>query len=130
MSASPTPCPTTWPTESSPRSGRTSPWQPSALGLRKPASRRARCRPRERRTRPGGRQLPSLLAAQRPGRGPYQFAGSTWARSLPHSPTDGLRRPVMGVAREITDRLMDAYIAGDRDALVRLYATDAVAETP
>jgi ketosteroid isomerase-like protein len=36
----------------------------------------------------------------------------------------------MGEAREITDRLLDAYIAGDRDALVRLYATDAVAETP
>ena len=36
----------------------------------------------------------------------------------------------MGAAREITDRIMDAYIAGDRDALVRLYATDAVAETP
>jgi ketosteroid isomerase-like protein len=36
----------------------------------------------------------------------------------------------MGEAREITDRIMDAYIAGDGDALVRLYATDAVAETP
>jgi ketosteroid isomerase-like protein len=36
----------------------------------------------------------------------------------------------MGEAREITDRIMDAYIAGDRDALVRLYAADAVAETP
>ena len=36
----------------------------------------------------------------------------------------------MGEARAITDRIMDAYIAGDRDALVRLYATDAVAETP
>jgi ketosteroid isomerase-like protein len=36
----------------------------------------------------------------------------------------------MGEAREITDRIMDAYIAGDPDALVRLYAADAVAETP
>ena len=36
----------------------------------------------------------------------------------------------MGEAREITDRIMDAYLAGDRDALVRLYAPDAVAEAP
>ena len=36
----------------------------------------------------------------------------------------------MGEAREITDRIMDAYMAGDRDALGRLYATDAVAESP
>ena len=36
----------------------------------------------------------------------------------------------MGEAREITDRIMDAYMVADRDSLMRLYATDAVAETP
>ena len=36
----------------------------------------------------------------------------------------------MGQAREIMDRITDAAMSGDRDALGRLYATDAVAETP
>ena len=36
----------------------------------------------------------------------------------------------MGQAREIMDRITDAVMAGDRDALGRLYAADAVAETP
>ena len=37
---------------------------------------------------------------------------------------------VMGKARDIMDRITDAVMAGDRDALGRLYALDAVAETP
>ena len=36
----------------------------------------------------------------------------------------------MGRAREVMDLLTDAVMAGDRDALGRLYAPDAVAETP
>jgi ketosteroid isomerase-like protein len=36
----------------------------------------------------------------------------------------------MGQAREIMDRIPAAVGAGDRDALLRLYAADAVAETP
>ncbi|GAB3313612.1 hypothetical protein GCM10027451_27600 [Geodermatophilus aquaeductus] len=36
----------------------------------------------------------------------------------------------MGQAREIMDRITAAAGAGDRDALLRLYAADAVAETP
>ena len=36
----------------------------------------------------------------------------------------------MGQAREIMDRITDAVMSGDREALERLYATDAVAETP
>jgi ketosteroid isomerase-like protein len=36
----------------------------------------------------------------------------------------------MGQAREIMDRITDAAVSGDRDALGRLYAADAVAETP
>ena len=36
----------------------------------------------------------------------------------------------MGQARKIMDRITDAVMAGDRDALERLYATDAVAERP
>ncbi len=36
----------------------------------------------------------------------------------------------MGKARDIMDRITDAVMAGDRDALGRLYAPDAVAETP
>ncbi|MFP5370848.1 MAG: ester cyclase [Actinomycetes bacterium] len=36
----------------------------------------------------------------------------------------------MGRAREIMDLLTDAITAGDRDALGRLYAPEAVAETP
>ena len=36
----------------------------------------------------------------------------------------------MGRAREIMDLLTDAITAGDREALRRLYAPDAVAETP
>jgi ketosteroid isomerase-like protein len=37
---------------------------------------------------------------------------------------------VMGQAREIMDRITDAVMSGDGDALLRLYAADAVAETP
>lgn len=36
----------------------------------------------------------------------------------------------MGQAREIMDRITDAAMSGDRDALGRLYAADAVADTP
>ena len=36
----------------------------------------------------------------------------------------------MGQAREIMDRITDAAMAGDREALGRLYAADAVAEAP
>ena len=36
----------------------------------------------------------------------------------------------MGQAREVMDRITDAVVSGDRDALGRLYAADAVAETP
>lgn len=36
----------------------------------------------------------------------------------------------MGRAREIMDLITDAVMAGDREALMRLYASDAVAETP
>jgi ketosteroid isomerase-like protein len=36
----------------------------------------------------------------------------------------------MGQAREIMDRITDAVMAGDRDALGRLYAVDAVVDTP
>ncbi|MGY1782203.1 ester cyclase [Geodermatophilus sp. SYSU D01036] len=36
----------------------------------------------------------------------------------------------MGQAREIMDRITAAVVAGDRDALLRAYAADAVAETP
>lgn len=36
----------------------------------------------------------------------------------------------MGEAREVMDRLTDAVMSGDLDALKSLYAPDAVAETP
>ena len=36
----------------------------------------------------------------------------------------------MGQAREVMDRITDAVMSGQRDALEQLYATDAVAETP
>ena len=36
----------------------------------------------------------------------------------------------MGEAREVTDRLTDAVLKGDSEALKALYAQDAVAETP
>ena len=36
----------------------------------------------------------------------------------------------MGRAREVMDLITDAVMAGDRDALAQLYASDAVAETP
>lgn len=36
----------------------------------------------------------------------------------------------MGQAREVMDRLTDAVMSGQRDALEQLYAADAVAETP
>jgi ketosteroid isomerase-like protein len=36
----------------------------------------------------------------------------------------------MGQAREIMDRITEAATSGDRDALMQLYAADAVAETP
>jgi ketosteroid isomerase-like protein len=36
----------------------------------------------------------------------------------------------MGQAQEMMDRITDAILAGDRDALGRLYAADAVAERP
>jgi ketosteroid isomerase-like protein len=36
----------------------------------------------------------------------------------------------MGQAREIMDRITEAVMSGDRDALAQLYAADAVAETP
>ncbi len=36
----------------------------------------------------------------------------------------------MGQARETMDRITAALLSGDRDALVQLYAADAVAETP
>lgn len=36
----------------------------------------------------------------------------------------------MGQAREVMDKISDALIAGDVDALERLYAPDAVADTP
>lgn len=36
----------------------------------------------------------------------------------------------MGQAREVMDKITQAVVAGDVDALERLYAADAVAETP
>ena len=36
----------------------------------------------------------------------------------------------MGEAREVMDRLTDAAVKGDSEALKALYAQDAVAETP
>ncbi len=36
----------------------------------------------------------------------------------------------MGQAREVMDKITEAVVAGDVDALERLYAGDAVAETP
>ena len=36
----------------------------------------------------------------------------------------------MGQAREIMDRITDAVMSGDGEAVLRLYAADAVAETP
>jgi steroid delta-isomerase-like uncharacterized protein len=36
----------------------------------------------------------------------------------------------MGEAREVMDRVTDAVMRGDREALTALYAPDAVAETP
>jgi ketosteroid isomerase-like protein len=36
----------------------------------------------------------------------------------------------MGQAREVMDRITDAVMSGQRDALEQLYAADAVAETP
>lgn len=36
----------------------------------------------------------------------------------------------MGQAREILDKITEAIMTGDRDAIARLYAEDAVADTP
>ena len=36
----------------------------------------------------------------------------------------------MGQAREVIDRITSAVVSGDRDALLRLYAADAVVEAP
>jgi ketosteroid isomerase-like protein len=36
----------------------------------------------------------------------------------------------VGQAREVMDRITEAAMSGDRDALVQLYAADAVVETP